>query len=134
MCVFCLKWRIPDVAASLARNLLCARCFQDSRQRLLDGYSAIETEGHARPRGPLHRHFSGSAERPTLGVAADSSTAPDTDFTAKLVNILPNGRAINITEGILRASYRDSNITPPRSSPARSTNSPSTWPPRQTYS
>jgi len=41
-----------------------------------------------------------------------SSTAPDTDFTAKLVDVFPDGRAINITEGILRASYRDSNITP----------------------
>jgi hypothetical protein len=32
----------------------------------------------------------------------------DTDFTAKLVDVYPDGRAINLTEGILRASYRDS--------------------------
>jgi putative CocE/NonD family hydrolase len=41
-----------------------------------------------------------------------SSTAVDTDFTAKLVDVYPDGRAINISEGILRASTRDSNTTP----------------------
>ncbi|MDD1717467.1 MAG: CocE/NonD family hydrolase, partial [Methanoregulaceae archaeon] len=37
-----------------------------------------------------------------------SSSAPDTDFTAKLVDVAPEGRAVNITNGILRAKYRDS--------------------------
>ncbi|MEO0812433.1 MAG: CocE/NonD family hydrolase [Myxococcota bacterium] len=32
-----------------------------------------------------------------------SSDAPDTDFTAKLVDVYPDGRAINIQEGIVRA-------------------------------
>jgi putative CocE/NonD family hydrolase len=41
-----------------------------------------------------------------------SSTAVDTDFTAKLVDVSPDGFARNVTEGILRASYRDSNTTP----------------------
>jgi hypothetical protein len=36
------------------------------------------------------------------------SSAADTDFTAKLVDVYPDGRAINLTEGILRAKYRDS--------------------------
>jgi putative CocE/NonD family hydrolase len=36
------------------------------------------------------------------------STAPDTDFTAKLVDVYPDGRAMNLTDGILRARYRDS--------------------------
>lgn len=36
-----------------------------------------------------------------------SSDAPDTDFTAKLVDIYSNGTAYNIQEGILRARYRD---------------------------
>jgi putative CocE/NonD family hydrolase len=40
-----------------------------------------------------------------------SSTAVDTDFTAKLVDVYPDGFARNVTEGILRASYRDSNTT-----------------------
>ncbi|MFN8200891.1 MAG: CocE/NonD family hydrolase, partial [Nakamurella multipartita] len=34
------------------------------------------------------------------------SSAPDTDFTAKLVDVHPGGQAIHIAEGILRARYR----------------------------
>jgi putative CocE/NonD family hydrolase len=43
-----------------------------------------------------------------------SSDAPDTDFTAKLVDVYPpsaddpRGFALNITDGILRCRYRDS--------------------------
>ena len=37
-----------------------------------------------------------------------SSSAVDTDFTAKLVDVAPDGTAINLTEGILRAKYRNS--------------------------
>jgi putative CocE/NonD family hydrolase len=36
-----------------------------------------------------------------------SSSAQDTDFTVKLVDVLPDGKAYNIEEGILRARYRD---------------------------
>ncbi|MDI9238355.1 CocE/NonD family hydrolase [Lysobacter sp. LF1] len=36
-----------------------------------------------------------------------SSSAPDTDFVARLVDVSPDGRAINIQEGALRARYRD---------------------------
>jgi hypothetical protein len=35
-----------------------------------------------------------------------SSSARDTDFTAKLVDVYPDGRAIHIAEGILRARHR----------------------------
>jgi putative CocE/NonD family hydrolase len=37
-----------------------------------------------------------------------SSTAADTDFTAKLVDVWPDGFAQNLTEGILRARFRNS--------------------------
>jgi putative CocE/NonD family hydrolase len=37
-----------------------------------------------------------------------SSSALDTDFTAKLVDVHPDGRAESLTDGILRARYRDS--------------------------
>ena len=40
-----------------------------------------------------------------------SSSAVDTDFTAKLVDVGPDGFAQNLTEGILRP-YRDSQETP----------------------
>ena len=36
------------------------------------------------------------------------SSAVDTDFTAKLVDVGPDGFAQNLTEGIIRARYRDS--------------------------
>ena len=36
------------------------------------------------------------------------SSAVDTDLTAKLVDVWPNGFAQNLTEGIVRAKYRDS--------------------------
>lgn len=36
------------------------------------------------------------------------SSAPDTDFTARLVDVHPDGRAMNVTEGVLRTRYRDS--------------------------
>ncbi len=35
------------------------------------------------------------------------STAPDTDFTAKLVDVHPDGKAYNISNGIIRASSRE---------------------------
>jgi putative CocE/NonD family hydrolase len=37
-----------------------------------------------------------------------SSTAPDTDFTAKLCDVYPNGRSVIVLDGIVRASYRQS--------------------------
>jgi putative CocE/NonD family hydrolase len=36
-----------------------------------------------------------------------SSSAVDTDFTAKLVDVFPDGKAINLCDGILRARYRN---------------------------
>jgi putative CocE/NonD family hydrolase len=41
-----------------------------------------------------------------------ASSARDTDFTGKLVDVYPDGRAIILTEGILRARYRDSLTEP----------------------
>ncbi len=42
-----------------------------------------------------------------------SSRAPDTDFTGKLVDVHPNGKAYNLCEGIIRARCRES-MTDPR--------------------
>jgi putative CocE/NonD family hydrolase len=36
-----------------------------------------------------------------------ASSAPDTDWTAKLVDVHPDGPALSVTDGILRARYRD---------------------------
>jgi uncharacterized protein len=44
---------------------------------------------------------------PIKAVLYVSSSARDTDFTAKLVDVYPDGVAYNIHEGILRARYRE---------------------------
>jgi putative CocE/NonD family hydrolase len=36
-----------------------------------------------------------------------SSTAKDTDFTVKLVDVYPDGRPMNVCDGILRARFRN---------------------------
>lgn len=54
----------------------------------------------------------------TLWVA---SSAPDTDFTAKLVDVLPDGTARLLTDGILRARYRDSSAATARLAPGAPT-------------
>ncbi|MGQ4618959.1 CocE/NonD family hydrolase [Nocardia sp. R7R-8] len=41
-----------------------------------------------------------------------SSSALDTDFTGKLVDVFPDGRAFYLTEGIIRARYRNSLADP----------------------
>ena len=45
---------------------------------------------------------------PVKAVLYASSSAPDTDFTAKLVDVFPGGYAMNVAQGIIRARYRDS--------------------------
>ncbi|WP_293849383.1 CocE/NonD family hydrolase [Steroidobacter sp.] len=37
-----------------------------------------------------------------------ASSAPDTDFTAKLIDVHPDGKAYNLADGIIRARYRES--------------------------
>jgi hypothetical protein len=41
-----------------------------------------------------------------------ASSAPDTDFTAKLVDVRPDGYAQNLADGIIRARYRQSRSNP----------------------
>lgn len=37
-----------------------------------------------------------------------ASSAPDTDFTAKLTAVAPDGQVVNLNNGIIRAAFRDS--------------------------
>jgi uncharacterized protein len=46
-----------------------------------------------------------------------STTQSDTDFTAKLCDVAPDGRSYNILEGIIRARYRESLTNPVLVSP-----------------
>ena len=54
----------------------------------------------------------------TLEIYAKSS-AVDTDFMGKLVDVWPNGFAQNIAEGIIRARYRDSREKPEMMTPGQ---------------
>jgi len=47
------------------------------------------------------------------------SSAVDTDFTAKLVDVSPGGFAMNLTDGILRMRYRDSQEKPEPMNPGQ---------------
>ena len=48
-----------------------------------------------------------------------ASSAPDTDFTGALVDVHPNGKAIILTDGIIRARYRESFEQPSLIEPGR---------------
>jgi len=47
-----------------------------------------------------------------------ASNASDTDFTAKLVDVRPDGYAQNLADGIVRARYRESRTSPAPLTPA----------------
>jgi uncharacterized protein len=49
-----------------------------------------------------------------------SSSAPDTDFTGKLVDVFPDGRALFLTDGIIRCRYRHSLAEPEPLTPGES--------------
>lgn len=59
-------------------------------------YTSPELEQDTEVTGPLDLHLFAS------------SSCRDTDFSAKLVDIYPDGRAYNIADGIVRAQYRNS--------------------------
>ena len=44
---------------------------------------------------------------PVKAELAISSSAPDTDFFCRLLDVRPDGKALNITEGIVRARYNN---------------------------
>jgi hypothetical protein len=49
---------------------------------------------------------------PVKAIIYASSSAINTDFTARLVDVYPDGRAIRICEGIIRADHRDPDAPP----------------------
>ena len=48
-----------------------------------------------------------------------STSAPDTDFTAKLIDVHPSGLAVNLTYGIVRGRYREGYNRPKLMEPGR---------------
>ena len=59
---------------------------------------------------PLHQDL--EVTGPVSAVLYAATTARDTDWTMKLVDVYEDGRAINVADGILRARCRDSLSTP----------------------
>ena len=56
---------------------------------------------------------------PVYALVYASSSARNTDFTAKLVDVYPDGRAIRICEGIIRADHRNPSVLLPISNRAK---------------
>lgn len=56
---------------------------------------------------------------PVSAVLWVATTARDTDFTAKLVDVYPDGRAINLADGVLRVRYRDGLDLPAPAEPGK---------------
>ena len=48
-----------------------------------------------------------------------ASSAPDTDFMAKLIDVRPDGYAHNLVEGVVRARFRDSLSDPSPITPGK---------------
>jgi uncharacterized protein len=59
---------------------------------------------------PLQRDL--EVTGPVSAVLYAATTARDTDWTVKLVDVYPDGRAINVADGVLRARYRGSLASP----------------------
>jgi putative CocE/NonD family hydrolase len=59
-------------------------------------YTTPELKEDIEVTGPLELHLQAA------------TSAQDTDFTAKLVDVYPDGHAYNVTDGIIRARYRKS--------------------------
>ncbi len=45
---------------------------------------------------------------PVIAKLYAESSAPDTDFTARLIDVYPDGRAMNLCEGVIRTRFRES--------------------------
>jgi uncharacterized protein len=63
-------------------------------------YTTPELEQNTEITGPIELHLFAS------------SSCRDTDFSTKLIDVYPDGRAYNITDGIVRAQYRNSFTKP----------------------
>lgn len=94
---------IPTVGGVIlmegARNGPCDQSQIEARQDVLC-YTTSPLEQPVEVTGPIEL------------ILYASSSACDTDFTAKLVDVFPNGRAQNLVDGVLRVRYRESFTRP----------------------
>ena len=98
----------PAVPVPTAGGTICTACARSSE--VPDG--AID-QSHVEARNDVLVYTSEALEKglevtgPLEVVLYVSSSAKDTDFVAKLVDVQPDGTAYNIQDGILRARYRE---------------------------
>jgi putative CocE/NonD family hydrolase len=83
-----------------------------------NGGPLLGSEGGARDQRPVEGRadvvcYSGPPLERELEIAGSvrlllyaASSAPDTDFTARLLDVAPDGKALNLCEGILRCRWR----------------------------
>lgn len=70
-------------------------------------FTSRELQEHLEVTGPIELHLFAS------------TSAKDTDFTAKLIDVFPDGQAYNVAEGIIRARYRKSIFDPELVTPGK---------------
>ena len=77
------------------------------------------TQWAAAPRGSHYPSYTSAPLEKAMEVTGPvkvmlhaASSARDTDFTAKLLDVHPDGKAYNLCDGILRARYRESSTQP----------------------
>jgi uncharacterized protein len=93
-----------------------ARPVQSLRGHTLYGGRVDQTSVEKRPdvlvysTGPLTREIEVTGEIKVSLYAASSAT--DTDWDVKLVDVYPDGKAYNLTSGVVRARYRSSRTVP----------------------
>ncbi len=77
-----------------------------------DDYSAIEQRGDVLVYTTLPLVTPSEDTGPVRVILYAASSAPDTDFTAKLLDVWPNGFVQRLTDGIVRARFRDGMAAP----------------------
>ena len=98
------RFPVPTVGGNLlpSGSLVPGPFDQTSVERRSDVlcYTTDELKQDIEISGPLSLHL------------CAASSAGDTDFTVKLVDVFPNGAAYNVAEGCVRARYRKSILQP----------------------
>ena len=77
-----------------------------------DDYSAIEQRGDVLVCTTLPLVTPSEDTGPVRVILYAASSAPDTDFTAKLLDVWPNGFVQRLTDGIVRARFREGMAAP----------------------
>ena len=96
------------------------RTFRSLRGGSENGFYGSEVDGRRTADRPDVLVFESEPLREAVEVVGPiavrlwvSSSAVDTDFTAKLIDVDPDGTAYNLTEGLIRARFRNSVWEPP---------------------